>query len=255
MTLDHPPQPARVPARPPASLSISARAARRSVVRHDFAVDVAVVGLDDHGLSTALELQRAGSRVVALETSERRRRLVGQVDVGLPGRDPARLAASLGDHTLTLSGDVARVGEAQAVVVCVPAPVDDHGVRDLGALSAACAVVVGHARPGQLLLLATVAYVGATAELLATPLRDRGLDPGSTVHVAYSPPAGLRPGAGAPPDLVPRLVAGWSTTSARRAVRLVGRCSPRVRLVPTVGAAEAIADSSGAAASQGWVVS
>ena len=109
----------------------------------------------------------------------------GQAD--LAGSAKPRLGVALADGTLRLTGDPAAIASADAVIMCVPTPVDSRHVPELSALRGACADVVAHARAGQTIILSSTTYVGTTTELLAEPLARRGLEPGKDMFVAFSP--------------------------------------------------------------------
>ena len=70
----------------------------------------------------------------------------GQVD--LAGAQHAALTGALRADGFRLTTAPAAVRHADAVVVCVPTPIDQHRLPDLGPLRAACASVVRHARAG-----------------------------------------------------------------------------------------------------------
>ena len=93
----------------------------------------------------------------------------------------------LADGTFELTSNLATMAEADAVIICVPTPVDGDNAPDLSALRGACATVVAHARPGQTIILTSTTYAGTTEEMLAEPLEERGLRVGTDVFVAFSP--------------------------------------------------------------------
>src|SRR4051794_28556155 len=148
---------------------------------------VAVVGLGYVGLPTALALLAAGNEVIGLDVSERRLDAIRSGDVDLLPSDHARLALHAEAPGFTLTSDPSALRRARTVLVCVPTPVDQHLVPDLGALAGACATVVEHAVPGQLLLLTSTTYVGTPRDLLVEPLTARGFTVGEDVFVAFSP--------------------------------------------------------------------
>src|SRR6478609_7840337 len=118
-----------------------------------FDFDVAIVGLGYVGLPTALAFHAAGSRVLGVDVSERRLTTIGEQRADLLETDRDRLSVALGDPTFQMTSDVARLGTAAAVIICVPTPVDEYLVPDLRILRGACATVVAAATPGQVLLL------------------------------------------------------------------------------------------------------
>lgn len=197
-----------------------------------------VVGLGYVGLPTALAYVAGGGRVVGYDVSEPRRAAIAHGEVDLLPRDLDRLAALQGDDRLVVTGDAERLAEADAIIVCVPTPVDHHLTPDLTALRAACRVVVERARPGQLLVLTSTTYVGTTRDLLDGPLRERGLVPGVDVHVAFSPERIDPANVDFPVEATPRVVGGLTPACTRRAADVLRRTAPVVHEVSSPEVAE-----------------
>ncbi|MFB4421108.1 nucleotide sugar dehydrogenase [Streptomyces sp. QL37] len=215
-----------------------AAASLPSQAQHGRRPTVAVVGLGYVGLPTALSLHAAGHTVVGLDISEPRLRDIrsGRVDL-LPSQH-GRLTTALQDADFRLTADPAAVLGTDAVIICVPTPVDRDLVPDLRALTAACASVVAHAVPGQLLVLTSTSYVGTTRDLLVEPLEARGLRPGTDVFVAFAPER-IDPGNPAhSPERTPRVIGGVTPRSAELAASLLAGTAPSVHRVDSPEAAE-----------------
>jgi nucleotide sugar dehydrogenase len=199
---------------------------------------VAVIGLGYVGLPTALAFSAAGADVYGIEISPERVDAIHAIDVDVLDRDRLRLRAALDGDRFHVGGVAEIMRGADTVVICVPTPVDDHRTPDLGALGSACATVVQHARPGQLLLLTSTSYVGCTRDFLVKPLRRRGLVIGRDIAVAFSPeridPANER----FPADRVPRVVGGATASCAVRAGQVVAAVAADVHVVSSPEAAE-----------------
>jgi nucleotide sugar dehydrogenase len=199
---------------------------------------VAVIGLGYVGLPTALALVEAGFSVVGCDISETRLAAIKTEQVDLLDADHARLHQHLGSEHLTLTTEPSACSVADLVLICVPTPVDEHMVPDLSALNAACASVVIHAVAGQIIVLTSTTYVGCTRELLATPLRERGLVVGRDVFVAFSPER-IDPGNPAHvPKQTPRVAGGMSSTCTSRASDVLSRISAVVHPVSSPEVAE-----------------
>ncbi|HEY7013087.1 MAG TPA: nucleotide sugar dehydrogenase [Streptosporangiaceae bacterium] len=200
---------------------------------------VAIVGLGYVGLPTALSLHGRCPRIIGVDVSEERLAVIAARDADLADADRPRLGAALADGTLELTSKVSAVAEADAVIICVPTPVDDSRVPDLAALRGACQDVVSHARPGQTIILTSTTYAGTTTDLLTAPLAARGLRAGTDVFVAFSPER-IDPGN---PDHVqretPRVVGGATPACTQRAAWVVGHLTDVVYLVSSPDAAEA----------------
>ncbi|MFH9617451.1 nucleotide sugar dehydrogenase [Streptomyces pratensis] len=209
-----------------------------SQAQHGRHATVAVVGLGYVGLPTALSLHAAGHSVVGVDTSESRLEDIrsGRVDL-LPSQHD-RLTAALHDAGFRLTADPDAVTGTDAVIICVPTPVDERFVPDLRALTAACSSVVAHAAPGQLLVLTSTSYVGTTRDLLAGPLTARGLQPGTDVFVAFAPER-IDPGnPDHSPERTPRVIGGVTPRSTELAASLLAGTAPYVHRVDSPEAAE-----------------
>ena len=202
-------------------------------------LSVAIVGMGYVGLPTAIAFASRSRQVTGIDVSRERLRFIESGAADLAGADRPRLAAALAEGQLRLTADPAAIGESDAVIICVPTPVDTNHMPELSALHGACADVVAQARPGQTIILTSTTYVGTTAELLAEPLRRRGLVPGTDVFVAFSPER-IDPGN---PDHrhenTPRVVGGATSECAIRAAGIVSMLTPEVYLVSAPEAAEA----------------
>src|SRR5258708_1601975 len=106
---------------------------------------VAIVGLGYVGLPPALALHGRCRRIIGIDVSQSRldEILARNADLSAPARD--RLDVALADGTFELTSKLATMAEADAVIICVPTPVDGDNSPDLSALRGACATVVAHA--------------------------------------------------------------------------------------------------------------
>ena len=200
---------------------------------------VAVIGLGYVGLPTALVLHEAGFQVRGVDVSGDRIADIRRRHVDLLDADIERLGAALTDERRFRIGTSAdSLAAADAVLICVPTPVDDARRPDLTALRAACEAVVARARPGQILILTSTSHVGATRELLIEPLAERGLRDGTDLCVAFSPER-IDPGNDDHrQEEVPRVVGADSARCVERAAAVLGPITPRLHVVSSPEAAE-----------------
>ncbi|WP_307859103.1 nucleotide sugar dehydrogenase [Herbiconiux sp. SYSU D00978] len=207
--------------------------------RRQFDYDVAIVGLGYVGLPTALAFHSTGSRVLALDISQRRISAIRSGDVDLLDVDHRRLAATVGDEEgWLLTDEPAELVRAAAIVICVPTPVDSHLTPDLTMLKSACAMVVDVAVSGQLIMLTSTTYVGSTEDLIVEPLRSRGHEIGHDVFVAFSAER-IDPGnARFDHDEVPRVMGAATPQCEELAFDLLSRSTKNVHRVHSLAAAE-----------------
>ncbi len=199
---------------------------------------VAVVGLGYVGLPTAISLTSATGQVVGVEISAQR---VQQILDGESDHAPdqqVRLDLALASHQLRMTDDATCLADADAVVICVPTPIDKHFVPDLVMLRRACTTVVNNARPGQTIVLTSTTYAGCTQDLLVRPLADRGLIVGEDVFVAFSPER-INPGSAThTPETTPRVIGGVTPECARRASDVLRATCSGFHVVSSPAAAE-----------------
>jgi nucleotide sugar dehydrogenase len=196
-----------------------------------------VVGLGYVGLPTSLALLDVGVRVIGLDIDRERLAAIRDQRADLIPADRRRLAAALDGPDFVTTEEPTTLSLADAVIVCVPTPVDEARVPDLAALRAAAATVIEQATTGQLIIVTSTSHVGTTRELFAVPFEQRGLRVGKDVFVAFSPeridPGNRTFSQGA----VPRVVGGVTPECTHRAAELIGRIAP-VHLVGSAEAAE-----------------
>jgi len=84
--------------------------------------------------------------------------------------------------------DFERLQEADAVLLCVPTPLNEHREPDMQYVEKTCLTVGKHLRKEQLVILESTTYPGTTEELIIPILEgESGLKAGENFYVAYSP--------------------------------------------------------------------
>lgn len=201
-------------------------------------ISVAVIGMGYVGLPTALGLFADGVRVLGIDRSPERLKAIGAQQVDLIETDHHKLEKALWQDGFELTDDVSRLAEADAVMVCVPTPVNQHLLPDLTAIKGACGDLVRHARRGQTLILTSTSFVGTTRRMLVEPLTARGLTVGEDIHVVSSPER-IDPGnVTHTQDETPRVLGGVTSECAASGARVIERLTPRVHQVASPEAAE-----------------
>jgi UDP-N-acetyl-D-galactosamine dehydrogenase len=144
---------------------------------------VAVVGLGYVGLPLAAAFGRR-YRTIGLDLS------AAKLDAYRQHRDPTGQvpeAALREAGRLEYSGDAARLGEADMIVVAVPTPVDEAKRPDFGPLGAASRSVGRHLKPGATVIFESTVYPGATEEVCIPLLEEGGRKWRRDFSVGYSP--------------------------------------------------------------------
>ena len=182
-------------------------------------LNVVVVGGCGHvGLPLGVALAEVGLNVALLDTSPEAVKTVndGRAPFLEPGLAEA-LQHSRAAGKLVATCNPTCVGTADAVVIVIGTPVDEHLNPDPNAVVAAIGAIADRMRDGQLVVLRSTVDPGVT-DLVARNLSDRGLD----VDVAFCPERIAEGMAMEELRSLPQIV-GASTDSARlRARELFG---------------------------------
>ncbi len=199
---------------------------------------VGIVGLGYVGLPLAVAFAEAGLKVVGVDVDGGK---VAAINSGasyiedVPSEDIDRLAGLGG---IRATGDYAELSEADAVVICVPTPLDEHRSPDLSHVVEAAENAARHLSQGALVVLESTTYPGTTREVLQPILERGGRRVGEDFHLAFSPervdPGNKKFGLA---DM-PKVVGGITPECGRRAAELYERVVKEIHAVSKPESAE-----------------
>ena len=199
---------------------------------------VGVVGLGYVGLPLAVEFARAGFRVLGFDVSPR---VVDGVNAGESHvRDVSDevVSALVGEGLLEASGEMARLGECDAISICVPTPLSKTKDPDVSYVVSAAESVARTLRAGQLIVLESTTYPGTTRELVLPMLESSGLVAGRDFYLCFSPER-VDPGNERWKTAnTPKIIGGITPSCLEMGLALYGRVIERMVPVSSTEAAE-----------------
>jgi UDP-N-acetyl-D-glucosamine dehydrogenase len=199
-----------------------------------------IVGLGYVGLPLAVELAGAGYRVLGFDISER---VVDGLNAGrshVKDISDEQLAAVVRAGRFEATTDMSRMGEPDAISICVPTPLSKFKDPDVSYIVAATEAVKRTLRRGQAIILESTTYPGTTREILQPALESTGLRVGEDFFLAFSPE---RVDPGNPTwqtRNTPKVVGGITPACARVACALYQPAIERLVPVSTTEAAELV---------------
>jgi len=199
----------------------------------------AVIGLGYVGLPLALLLVEKGFVVYGIDVDERKvNRLISRSSY-LPDVQDDQIAAAMDSGRFHPGTDMAKAGEGDAVIICVPTPLTSYHTPDLSFLQSAAKSVGEHLRQGQTVILESSTYPGTTREVLVPTLEQTsGLRAGKDFYVGYSPER-IDPGNSQyTVEQIPKLVSGLTATCGDRVEEIYSRVFQRVIRVSSPEIAE-----------------
>jgi UDP-N-acetyl-D-glucosamine dehydrogenase len=205
---------------------------------------IGIIGLGYVGLPLVLLFSHEGFRVTGFDIDIAKVDRLNAGESYIHRIDPAqiRFAQAKGFRA---TADFAEIAQVDAILICVPTPLNDHHAPDTSYITATMDAIVGHLRPGQLIVLESTTYPGTTEELIAPAIeaegkvkvvRDAPLPQG--VLVAYSPEREDPGNTSIDRRDIPKVVGGLGSLAAEAAAALYSVAFHRVVRVSTPAAAE-----------------
>jgi UDP-N-acetyl-D-glucosamine dehydrogenase len=202
--------------------------------------NIAIVGMGYVGLPLALQFVRAGCRVVGLDIDTRKVEALNAGQSYIRHVPAATIAEARASGRLEASTDFARVREMNAVILCVPTPLNAYREPDLSYVLDTGRQIAPHLQKGILVVLESTTYPGTTdGELRAVLESGSKLTAGKDFHLAFSPE---REDPGNPDSKVsriPKVVGGFTPQCLAKAQELYGKAIEKLVPVSSCRAAEA----------------
>jgi UDP-N-acetyl-D-glucosamine dehydrogenase len=148
---------------------------------------IGVVGLGYVGLPLILAYVRAGFHVIGFDIDASKITALEEGRSYIKHIPTEQVAAAQASGLLAATDDFSRVAEVDAIILCVPTPLDHHFEPDLSYVRDTLDAVCPHLKPGTILSLESTTYPGTTEEELVPRVSERGLVPGESVFIVYSP--------------------------------------------------------------------
>lgn len=153
----------------------------------DKSARVGVIGLGYVGLPLLHAFIEAGFDTIGydIDSSKVDRLLCGESYIAqIPSE---RIAGWLAAGRFTATADMARLHEADALLICVPTPLNASRDPDLSCIESTARHIAAVLRPGRLVVLESTTYPGTTRGVVLPILTASGLAVGRDFGLAYSP--------------------------------------------------------------------
>ena len=153
----------------------------------DKSAKVGIIGLGYVGLPLALAFSEAGFNVLGFDIQQKRVDWVNQGESYMPDVANDRLSAVLASGALEATVDQDRLGEVDAVCICVPTPLTKTKEPELSYVIRESEEISKRLRREQLVVVESTTYPGTTREVVLPILERSGLKAGSDFYLAFSP--------------------------------------------------------------------
>lgn len=200
---------------------------------------VGVIGLGYVGLPLIRAFTAAGFQCLGFDVDQ------AKVDKLLTGQsyikhiDSASISALIREKKFEPTADLSRLGEADAIIICVPTPLNESRDPDLSYIEGTARSIAKTLRKGQLVVLESTTHPTTTRENVLPILAETKLKAGSDYYLAFSPE---REDPGNPhfqAATIPKVVGGFDKTSGELACALYSHAVVKVIPVSSMEIAEA----------------
>ena len=149
---------------------------------------VGVIGLGYVGLPLAVSFAMAGVKVIGFEKSAKKADSVNEGDNYIRDIRDEDLKQAVDAKKLVATTDFSRLGECDAIIICVPTPLDVFKKPDMSYISEACDRIAKHMKPGTFVCLESTTYPTTTENFILPVLEEgSGLKHGQDFWLAFSP--------------------------------------------------------------------
>lgn len=198
---------------------------------------IGIIGLGYVGLPLALRFAKAGLAVLGFDIDRTKVEALNQ------GRSyiqhiSSQSVAEARAGGLSATDDFSRAAQVDALIICVPTPLNRYREPDLSFVIGTIETLAPHLRAGQIVSLESTTYPGTTEEELKPRIESHGLKVGKDVFLVFSPE---REDPGNPEfetRTIPKICGGATPACLEAGIALYSAAIDRVVPVSSTHAAE-----------------
>lgn len=201
---------------------------------------IAIVGLGYVGLPLSLQFARSDVTVLGLDIDQRKIDAIGSGRGYIKHISGEAIKEQTSTGRFSASTDFSRVKEVEAVIICVPTPLNKNREPDISYVLDTGKAIAPHIQRDTTIILESTTYPGTTDEDLRHVLEDgSGLKAGVDFHLAFSPE---REDPGNPQSVVksiPKVIGGLTPKCLEKATAVYSKALDTLVPVSSCRAAEA----------------
>ena len=210
---------------------------------------VGIIGCGYVGLPLGLRFAEAGHRVTGFDTDPAKVEKLNRGQTYIQHIPQNKIQQFVQSKHFGATSDFSKLSDVDAIVICVPTPLDQRREPDLSFVQDTAQAIRPHLQRGQLVVLESTTYPGTTEELVLPVLEETGMkcpvahgpdheQIGTDFFLAFSPeredPGNKQYGLAQ----IPKVVGGVNPPSGRAAAALYAQIVARVVPVSSTQAAE-----------------
>lgn len=198
-----------------------------------------VIGLGYVGLPICLTACRAGIRTIGFDIDRTKPEKINSGCSYVSHISDEKVRRPIESGLLSATTDFGRLGEVDAILICVPTPLDAHLEPDLSFVENTCREIARNLRKDQLVVLESTTYPGTTSDVVRPILETSGLTCDVDFWLAFSPEREDPGNENFTTASIPKVVGGDTPEARMLATKLYSSFLARTVEVSTAATAEA----------------
>jgi UDP-N-acetyl-D-glucosamine dehydrogenase len=201
---------------------------------------IAVIGLGYVGLPLSLQFARSCVDVQGIDVDPKKVELLNKGQSYIKHIEESAVAELVSSGKFSASTDFSRIKEVEAVIICVPTPLNKNREPDISFVLETGQAIAPYLSKGALVVLESTTYPGTTdIDLRAVLEAGSGMKAGSGFHLAFSPEREDPVNERSKVKTIPKVVGGYTPACLDRAKALYGKAIDTLVPVSSCGVAEA----------------
>lgn len=151
-------------------------------------ITIGVIGLGYVGLPLSLVFSEAGIKVIGFDVDKNKILSLAEGRSYIKTIDQNRIQKANNEKRFQATTDYSQVAQCDAIIICVPTPLDHHLDPDLHFIVDSCKAIAPHLQPHTLVSLESTTWPGTTEEVVKPILEEQGkVKLGRDLYLSFSP--------------------------------------------------------------------
>lgn len=200
---------------------------------------IGIIGLGYVGLPLALEFAKKNFQTIGFDIDERKIPILMNGKSYIKHISEEKIANAVKSKTFTATNDFSQLTKCDAIIICVPTPLDHHREPDLTFIENSGKIIAEYIHAGQFISLESSTYPGTTEEILQPLFEAKGLKVGEDFFLAFSPEREDPNNPDYSTSTIPKVVGGVTPACLEVACKLYDQVIVKTVPVSSPRAAEA----------------
>jgi UDP-N-acetyl-D-glucosamine dehydrogenase len=203
-------------------------------------MNISIIGMGYVGLPLAMQFTKASARVTGIDTDQAKVEALNAGRSYIKHIESATIAAARQSGSFSATTDFTAVAAADAVIICVPTPLNKYREPDLSYVLDTGRSIAPHLSKGSVVVLESTTYPGTTDGELREVLEEgSGMTAGRDFHLAFSPEREDPGNPDSKVDGIPKVIGGLTPECLQKAMAVYTLATKKLVPVESCRVAEA----------------